>query len=164
MTGDPAARAARLAAAIRLDLARLERVSDEAAQALADFSDAAPSLRELRGTGDIVHDLYTGLERVFERVAVEFDGGVPAGPGWHRQLLESMTLEIASVRPAVLESETATALEEFLRFRHLFRNLYGFDLDWSRLRPLVERTAPTFAKARDDLERFLAFLDAIAKA
>jgi hypothetical protein len=74
-----------------------------------------------------------------------------------------MTLEIP-VRPRVLEQETARLLDEFLRFRHLFRSVYGFELGWVRLRPLLERTPLVWAALGRDLQGFLVFLDEAAAA
>lgn len=162
--GDGPERFVRLAAAIRRQLEQVARVVAEAAQARADFADREPPLRELRGIGDIVHDFYTGAERVFEKIAPELNGGVPAGPAWHRELLQNMTLDLPSVRPPVLREATARALDEFLRFRHLFRNVYGFELAWPRLRALLERLPNAWRALDEDLERFLAFLDAAARA
>lgn len=155
---------ARLAMALRRELEQVEKVSSEAEQALADFpgGHTAPPLRELRGIGDVVHDFYTGIERAFEKIAQEFDGGLPAGPSWHRELLENMTLELPGIRPAVLRRETAHALDEFLRFRHLFRNLYGFELEWPRLRALLAQVAGVSRNVHADIEAFAAFLLAVS--
>ena len=92
--GDNKDRMARLAASIRSELDRLAAVVAEADLALGDFSATTPPMRELRGIGDIVHDFYTGIERIFEKIAPELNGGVPAGSAWHRELLESMALDI----------------------------------------------------------------------
>ena len=118
---------------------------------------------EIRGLGDIVHDFYTGVERIFEKIAVELDGGVPAGRAWHRDLLLAMTLEVPSRRPALLSEATAQQLEELLRFRHLFRNVYGFELQWPRLRPLLEKIGIVGVSFAADTQRFLTFLDAAAQ-
>lgn len=160
---DPRQRFVRLAALVRHHEAMLERVVGEAEEALADYSDRKPPPLELRGIGAVVHDFYTGVERVFETIAPELNGGLPASPSWHRELLETMTLDLPGVRPPVLRAETARALQEFLRFRHLFRNLYGFELEWARLRALLERLPGTWAALKADLGRFLAFLDAAGK-
>jgi hypothetical protein len=114
--------------------------------------------------GDILHDFYTGAERIFMKIAPELNGGVPAGVSWHRELLDNMTLELPGIRPPILRRETAHALEEFLRFRHLFRNLYGFELEWSRLRALARRVPKAWRLFASDIERFLSFLDAAAQA
>jgi hypothetical protein len=143
---------------------RLASVVAEAELALADFAEDTPSLRELRGIGDVVHDFYTGAERVFETIAPELNGGIPAGPAWHRELLESMTLDLPSIRPPVITRATAGKLAEFLRFRHLFRNLYGFELEWPRLQALVARLPDAWRALDADLRRFLGFLDAAASS
>src|SRR5262249_28072711 len=135
----PSERFVRVAAVVRREIEHLERIVKEAEEAIADFRDREPPVRELRGIGGIVHDFYTGVERVFETIAPELNGGIPLGSSWHRELLENMTLDLPSIRPSVLRRTTAQALEEFLRFRHLFRNVYGFELQWTRLKPLVER-------------------------
>jgi len=141
---------------------RVASVVAEADLALADFAEATPSRRELRGIGDIVHDFYTGAERMFEKIAPELNGGIPAGPAWHRHLLESMMLDLTNIRPPVITPSTAQALAEFLRFRHLFRNLYGFELEWPRLRALLARLPATWRALESDLRTFLDFLDAAA--
>lgn len=161
---EPKERFARLAAALRDEIDRIERVVVEAAAAAAGFAKHEPTRLELRGIGDVLHDFYTGAERVFEKIAPELNGGVPAGPAWHRELLQNMTLEIPGVRPRVIERGTARLLDEFLRFRHLFRSVYGFELEWDRLRPLLDRVPSAWAALRCDLERFVGFLEAASAA
>jgi len=166
MTGgtvDPSERFVRLAAAIRHRRSQVETIVDEARQALSDFSDEKPPLLELRGIGAILHDFYTGIEHIFETIAPELNGGLPSGQAWHRELLTNMTLELPGVRPPVLREGTVQALDEFLRFRHLFRNVYGFELQWSRLQALLEQLPRAWNRVETDLDRFLDFLDAAAK-
>jgi hypothetical protein len=152
----------RLAAVVRQQRELVARIVAEAAEALADFPAEEPPLRELRGIGAIIHDFYTGIEHIFERLAPELNGGLPAGSAWHRDLLTNMTLDLPGIRPPVIRVETAHALDEFLRFRHLFRNLYGFELEWPRLHELLERLPQAWAGVDADLGRFLAFLEVAA--
>lgn len=160
----PPERFARLAAVLRVELSRLERVVREAAAALTRFAQAEPAVLELRGIGDVVHDFYTGAERIFEKIAPELNGGVPAGASWHRELLQNMTVDLPGIRPPVITEETAHRLDEFLRFRHLFRAVYGFDLEWPRLRSLLERLPAAWQGFRRDVDGFLRFLDNAAAA
>lgn len=157
---NPGDRLVRLAAAIRAEISRVASVVAEAELALVDFSESEPPRRELRGIGDIVHDFYTGAERIFEKIAPELNGGVPGGPAWHRELLQNMTLDLPGIRPHVISGRTAQLFAEFLRFRHLFRNLYGFELEWPRLRSLVARLPEAWGALEGDLQGFLRFLDA----
>ena len=109
-----------------------------------------------------MHDFYTGIEHCCERVAAEIDGGVPEGPAWHRTLLQSMVLELPALRPPVLRRETAHRVEEFLRFRLVFRNVYGFDMEWARLRALLAAMPSCWAAVSADFGAFTLFLDPLA--
>jgi hypothetical protein len=79
--------------------------------------------------GFTLHSAYGVLENYFLRVSKFFENDLP-GDRWHKPLVEKMALEIPGVRPALLTEEPLKrhALE-LLRFRHLFRDMYGEDLD-----------------------------------
>lgn len=47
-----------------------------------------------------------------------------------------------------------------MRFRHLFRNVYGFELEWQRIKPLLGRAPGVWDTFQKDVNTFLAFLDA----
>jgi hypothetical protein len=87
-------------------------------------------------------------------VAVELDGEPVPGDSWHRELLQRMRLPTAH-RPALLPEELHDSLNEYLRFRHVFRNAYSFDLDWQKMSPLVLRLEETFQKLENALDNFL---------
>jgi hypothetical protein len=161
---DPSQRLIRLAATLRWEIERLDRIGDEAPQAARELAGGTPPPRELRGTAAILHDFYTGIERALERVAPELNGGIPAGPAWHRQLLETMVLDLPGVRPPVLRASTARVLEEYLRFRHAFRDLYGFELEWPRVEALLARLPGAWAQVREDRAAFVELLDETATA
>jgi len=107
------------------ELQSLERVAAQLQQLLAQMPES-PTFVELRATGSILHDFYSGIERIFERIAVTLDGGLPEGERWHQLLLQQMEEETKG-RPAVIDSELSTRLLEYLKFRHRFRNIYGND-------------------------------------
>ncbi|MYK88601.1 MAG: hypothetical protein F4018_09830, partial [Acidobacteria bacterium] len=91
--------ARRLAAEIEHELARLEQLRKELATA-----PSADDTFTLRARGSMLHDFYSGIERVFVRIAEELNGGVPQGEQWHRQIVTDMSLEIPGVRPAVIDA------------------------------------------------------------
>ncbi len=45
-----------------------------------------------------LHGFYTGVERIFQEIAREVDGGQPGGPDGHRDLLVQMSAEIPGIR------------------------------------------------------------------
>ncbi len=121
-----------------------------------------PSVIEINGCAALVENFYSLIEKVFERIATAFEGA-PDGESWHRELLDQMSRETPE-RPRVIAPERMQALNEYLGFRHLRRNLYLMDLDLSRLRPLVENVGSAWGPLRADLEDFAGVLDQMAAA
>ena len=90
--------ARRLAAEIESELASLSALGEELANAPRQ-----DDIYSLRARGSILHDFYNGVERVFVRIAPVFNGGISRGDQWDRDLVDDMTLDIAEVRPAVID-------------------------------------------------------------
>jgi hypothetical protein len=111
-----------------------------------------------------LHSFYSGLERLFEFVAHQIDGGPPKGEAWHRELLRQMTMEVTGMRPSVISSETAEGLDEYRRFRHVVRNVYAEHLDPIRIGKLVEGLAGLWERIKSELTQFAGFLESVNRA
>ena len=135
------------------ELKSLERVT-QSLQTFLGTASEQPSEIEIRGTASYLHDFYNGIERIFERIAVTLDGGLPAGDRWHQLLLQQMTEERTGVRPAIIDDALHQRVEEYLKFRHRFRHTYGDALEWDKLRPMAEGVQETFAQLCTQLTRF----------
>jgi len=111
--------------------------------------------------GSVAFDLqsfYQGVERIFEGIAKLIDGAVPSGENWHQMLLEQMTEEVPGIRPAVISPETKGALEDLRRFRHVARNIYGFNIKPAKISSLVDKLPEATDRIRNDLSAFAQFL------
>lgn len=53
-------------------------------------------------------------------------------------------------------------LEDYRAFRHLFRHLYTHHIDPSRVFRIMEDLAGTWDTAREDLGRFIIFLESVS--
>jgi len=142
------------------ELAKVKAVLDEANTKLAKRT---PDFLELSGIALNLHAFYNGIENLFRRVALELGEGLPTGSDWHLQLLRNMALEIPQVRPKVIAPETRSKLDEYLRFRHLVRHTYGHELDWVRIRGLLDNLSAAYADFVRDVGEFLRFLEAMAE-
>ncbi len=140
---------------LKHELDALMRLIDESQACRDEFQARTPSPLEVRGVGDVVHDFYNAVERYLERVAVELNGGLPAGADWYARLLERMSRSLEGVRPAVLRVEVRSKLHEFMRFRHLFRHRYGFELEWERIEPLLQGVGRLAPELLSDLRGFI---------
>lgn len=90
-----------------------------------------------------LHDFYAGLECILQQIGSTVDGNIPAGHHWHRELLRQMQTDLPTLRPPVLSAEAVRMLDEFLRFRHVVRNIYAFQFDPERIARLVSQMRPT---------------------
>jgi len=105
-----------------------------------------------------LHAFYSGLERIFEKLASTIDRTVPSAANWHQELLTQMQTEIPSVRPAVISSLLKESLEEYRGFRHVVRNVYTYHLKPDKLKILVSNLECTFKLASEELTIFGDFL------
>jgi hypothetical protein len=133
---------------------QLQRLLSGIHRLLAQCRDTAPNEIELSALAATLHSFYTGAENIFKRVAMELDGEPVRGDAWHRELLRRMKTPTPR-RPALLSEELHDTMSEYLRFRHVFRNAYSFDLDWQKMSPLVLRLEATFQKLEKALDDFL---------
>jgi len=112
-----------------------------------------------RSMGSILHDFYNCCERIFKKIAIDIDSGYKDTEKWHKALLFKMTIPIKGLRPLVISEELAAELDDYLSFRHVFRNIYGFELKGKRIDYLsknFDKVADRFIK---EIRTFLTFLD-----
>ena len=105
-------------------------------------------------------DIYSGIERIFERIANEVDGHLPRGSRWHKNLLEQMTKQRPE-RPPVISEQTYYQLGELLDFRHKVNNIYGRELKYDSTLVHAETIGEVFASVSQD---FNSFTDSLAKS
>ena len=117
-----------------------------------------PSNYVVRAGGSILHDFYTGIEKIFESIAKEVDNRLPMGEEWPSELLHQMTLDIPGLRPRVITAHTEKKLREYLSFCHLFRKRYGFELDWQKLKELLLTIPQIRSSLENEMGKFFEVL------
>lgn len=151
-----------LASEIRQELDAAARLAAEAAETWRRRLVVAEEDRRahVESTALKLHNFYTACERIFERVSVVLNGAQPSTADWHVRLLRTMSLEVPEVRPRLISPELVERLGAYLRFRHLVRNIYGFQLDESEMESLVARLPET---AREVAVQIGAFADELER-
>jgi uncharacterized protein YutE (UPF0331/DUF86 family) len=110
-----------------------------------------------------LHNFYTGCERIFQIIASELNGGLPSSYDWHRRLLERMSTD-QSHRIAVITETTAKYLKDYLAFRHVIRNIYGFEIEEDKINELIEKYSLTWLNFTQDMNNFLQWLEELANS
>ena len=72
-----------------------------------------------------------------------------------------MAIGLNGIRPAVIDEELRKKLEEYLRFRHLFRGIYGFQLSQKRLEIIFEDFEDIYKNFNQAIKKFIEFLRSI---
>lgn len=109
-----------------------------------------------------LQSLYTGIERCFVQIVRVLNGGPPDGADWHRRLLDRMTVP-TEVRSALLDSSTAKGLAELMRFRHVVRHLYAYELEPEQVQRLLRRALELWPVVDHQLVAFDSWLQALAE-
>ena len=74
-----------------------------------------------------------------------------------------MELEIEKVRPPVISHDVGKRLRVYLEFRHRFRNIYGFELEWEKMKGLKDALSSVAKDFKNDVMRFLRFMEELSK-
>lgn len=147
-----------LAADLRAELADLDQAVANMAEARAAAGDDPDSVA-LWASGATLQAFYNGVEKYLTMVAESIDGGAPSGRDWHRRLLRQVSTEVPTVRPPILDEVTAADLEDYLDFRHKFRNMYVFKLKWAPMRDLLDRAPALWPRLRVQLAAFADWVE-----
>ncbi len=118
---------------------------------------------ETRLSASILDDFYLAVEKIFKTIARDIDNELPEGQEWHKKLLRLMTIELPEVRPAVIDKKLFHQLEDYLKFRHLVRNIYGFQLEIHLFNHLIKDINQVANNLEEQVMCFLADMKEIAK-
>ena len=136
----------RIVSEINAELSNILRLRDEYNEFMNKYKTVDKYL--LRVKASYLADFYMGIERIFQIIATEIDGGIPQGEEWHKRLLLNMTIEIEGVRPPVISSDLHNSL------RPLVRQAYGFQLDEAKLEELASSFENTVRNFSDEVTKF----------
>jgi len=142
---------------LALDLAVEEGKLDGLVDSLAALGDVAGDRLRIDAAALRLQSFYTGIERCFLQISRVLNGGTPDGQDWHRRLLERMG-QPTEERPAVLREASIASLQELLRFRHLVRHLYAYELQPEPVERLLTLALALWPEVRGELNAFQVWL------
>lgn len=109
-----------------------------------------------------LHDFYSGIERIFTKIATTVDGDLPTGKNWHQQLVQQMITDNPDLRPPIISESLSPELDELRRFRHVVRSVYAFEFDQNRIADLIQKLDILWEPLQQELKDFAELLQAIA--
>lgn len=113
-----------------------------------------PDLFDTTILGSVLHSFYNGLENIFEMIAKKVDNHVPVGNKSHQELLHQMSIK-NDVRNEIIDEELYLKLREYATFRHFYRHTYSFQLNWEKMKPLIDNLFIVWDKVKLTLSNFI---------
>ena len=138
---------------------KIARTVDRIERALEKIDILPADAREFieRALAADIAEVYTGFEKIFERIANEIDKHLPKSERWHTDLLTQMA-ERRPERPPVISEGTRQRLRQLLRFRHKVNNIYGDELIYEKAEEHAKPIGDLFATVSKELDTLIAFL------
>lgn len=134
---------------VRHELEQVKTAVEIAQREMAK-SDPAQELTVRVTVAKALHDFYNGVERILQHLLAISGEEAPTGKDWHKELLEQVA-EVTIISPNLKDE-----LDEYREFRHVFRSIYVFQLDWNKMKALAQRLPEVYERVRHEIEDFIA--------
>ena len=138
---------------------KIERTVGRVERALEKIDILPVDAREFieRALAADLAEVYTGFEKIFERIANEIDKQLPKGERWHTDLLTQMA-ERRPERPPIITKGIQRKLGQLLRFRHKVNNIYGDELIYEKAEEHAKPITELFTAVSEELDTFIDYL------
>lgn len=113
-----------------------------------------PDLFDITILGSVLHSFYNGIENIFEIIGKNVDKELPKGNKSHQELLHQMASE-NKYRKEIISEELYIKLREYATFRHFYRHAYSFQLNWDKMKPLIDNLFEVWKETRKSIENFI---------
>lgn len=151
-----------LKAEINEDIKAIDLICNNVKEKYSQLGGKKLDYFEISAFGYLLHNFYNACENLLLRIASVFENTIDKEE-WHKDLLLQMKLDIENIRPRVIRSELVPLLDEYRRFRHLFRHAYSIQLDWEKINLLITKLEKTKSLFLEDIQQFIEFTDNLIK-
>ncbi len=139
---------------IKFKINDIDKLFSEYELIFKKIEEETPDLFDMTILGSVLHSFYNGLENIFEIIAKNIDNNVPSGNKSHQELLHQMASENSN-RNEILTEELYLKLREYATFRHFYRDAYSFQLNWKKMKPLIDDIHIVWKEVKQSLENFI---------
>jgi hypothetical protein len=136
------------------EVERIEEVINEASPLFSSCQTKDPDFIVKSASAMIMHSFYNGIENIMLLIVKKMDSNLPDGTQWHKKLL-ARALNKTENRTPIFREELKEPLDEYLRFRHIVRHLYGPQLKWEDMKNLFLDMNMIWKIVKEDLNIFI---------
>jgi hypothetical protein len=136
------------------EISRIDNLFDNGRPLLDLCRIKEPDFIESSAAALLLHSFYNGIESVILMILKNIGENIPNSFQWHKELFEK-TFEATEKRTTLFRKEYKEQFVEYLTFRHFIRHVYGPDIDWKRLKPLINNVEEMWKIAKEDIRQFI---------
>lgn len=152
-----------LIADIEDDLESISKIKTNFDKFTKDIENKIPDQYQRIVIAYFMHNFYNGCESILKNIALVFENNIDS-QSWHKSILKRMKLDIEDLRPAVISEELYEILDDFRAFRHVFRHVYSYELDWEKEKLVVNKFDEAVVRFEREIKKFTEFLRKLVKS
>jgi hypothetical protein len=139
---------------IEYEISRINNLFDSGKPLLDLCRLKEPDFIESSAAALFLHSFYNGIESIVLMILKNIGEDIPNSFQWHKELFEK-TFEATDKRTIIFRKEYKEQFVEYLTFRHFIRHAYGPDIDWKRLKPLINGAGEMWKIIEKDIKLFI---------
>lgn len=140
---------------VAIETERLAAIIRELAALDYDLARREPTVREKAAAAVFLAQFYTGVENILKRICHFNKIPLPSGETWHIELFKLFCAPAYTPLPELFDTQLATALAPFRKFRHVVYHGYAIELDWLRMREGMMSAAEVWTRFQARLTEYL---------
>ncbi len=143
---------------IKDDLKSIDKIYKNLIKIIKEIN-KEPDLKEKSFIGYTLHNLYCAFENIFKNISVFFENQIDSNYQYHINLLKRMKLDIEEIRPRIISDDMFIYLDELKKFRHLFRYSYDYELNYNKMKIVINSASKLKNLYKNEFNKFLKFLN-----
>jgi hypothetical protein len=136
------------------EISQIDRLIDESKPLLDLCKSKTPSHIEMSAAALLLHSFYLGIENVLVLIFKGYNEKVIEGAKWHIEILDKAFISNKN-RKQIFREELKESLDGYLKFRHLIRHTYSYQLEWSRMENLIKGIESAWKEVKENLNEFI---------
>jgi hypothetical protein len=139
---------------IELEIEMLQKLLAEYSPLLDLIKIKTPDIIEATAMGSVMHSFYNGVENIFKVILKGYNEKISAAGNWHIELLNKV-VQISEKRNKLISEALQIKLMEYLKFRHTFRHIYGFQISWDKMEHLALQMETVLSEFLAEINAFI---------
>jgi len=135
---------------INYEISQIDKLINDCQPLIDICKIKTPDFIEMAAAAMVLHSFYNGIENIIIMIFKNNNEKLPNNIKWHTELLYK-TFTANGSRKAIFDKELKETLDEYLKFRHFVRHVYGYKLKWPMMENLFFNIKANWNKIRENI-------------